>query len=347
MSYHSNHDRRQFLATTGVGLAASALALPAFAQNKPAAKARPAAEAPVGPWPTKPIRLIVPWPAGTSADILGRTVAEPLAKRLGQPVVVDNKPGAGANIGTDMLAKATDNHTIGLISTGPLTTAKYLNPKLSFDPLKDFKPITLVGTAPWVLVVNNSVPTTSPEAMWTHLRNLGNKGNYGSVGIGSAGHLSMELLMSKTGITATHIPYQGNPAIITAMISGDIQLAMMAPAIAMPQARAGKIKAVAVSSAGKSPLITELPTVAELGIRNFEFEAWNAMMAPSSMPNALVERIGRELIDIIRSEEMRSKLFTQGWQIAPSTPEGLAYRIRKDNAMMGGVITMRGIKIDG
>ncbi len=348
---HSQQALRRALLLSSLSVAipgiaqTTTVAKPAPQATKTPAKASKPAQ-PLPAWPTRPVRLIVPWPGGTSADILGRTIAEPLAKKWGQPVVIDNKPGAGANIGTDLLAKSTDGHTLGLISTGPLTTAKALNPKLPFDPIKDLRPISLVAGAPWVLVVSNSVPTTSPDAMWAYLRNLGSKGNFGSVGVGSAGHLSMELLATKTGITATHIPYPGNPQIVTAMIAGDIQLAMLAPAVALPQAKAGKIKAVGVSSLNRSSLMTELPSMAELGIRNYQFEAWNAMMAPVGMSDALAAKISQDVNDVVRDPEIRNKLFNQGWQIVGTSPEGLNNRIKNDVAMMQGVILMRNIKLE-
>jgi tripartite-type tricarboxylate transporter receptor subunit TctC len=309
--------------------------------RKPAAQ--PAAAA--GPWPTKPIRMIVPWPAGTSADILARTIAEPLGKSLGQPVVVDNKPGASANIGADLLAKANDGHTIGVISTGPLTSSKLLNPKLPFDPNKDFTPISLLATAPSVVVAAN-LPGNTPQEILLSARNLGDKLNFGSVGVGSSGHLGMELFKSKTNIGGVHVPYAGNPAIINAMISGQVHMAMMPPGIALPQVKAGKVKLIGISSAGRSLVSSDTPTLSEAGITDFSFESWNALFAPAGMPQAHVNKLLTEVQRIMREPEIRQKIILQGWDIAATSPEGLAYRIKKDTSLMGGVIAMRNIKIE-
>jgi tripartite-type tricarboxylate transporter receptor subunit TctC len=340
--------KRRTLITIGlVAMSAAAQAQQStIASKSPVVrKASLQSSAPVTLWPSKPIRMIVPWPAGTSADILARTIAEPLGKSLGQPIVVDNKPGASANIGADLLSKASDGHTIGVISTGPLTSSKLLNPKLPFDPIKDFTPISLLVTAPSVVVAAN-LPGNTPQELLVSARNLGNKLNFGSVGIGSSGHLGMELLSTKTNISGVHVPYAGNPAIINAMISGQVHMAMMPPGIALPQVKAGKVKLIGVSSAGRSLAASDLPTISEAGVNGFSFESWNALFAPAGMPQANVNKLLAEVQKIMKDPEIRQKIVLQGWDIAATAPEGLAYRIKKDTAMMGGVIAMRNIKIE-
>jgi tripartite-type tricarboxylate transporter receptor subunit TctC len=320
--------------------ALSSLAALGVAATHPAAWSQaPAA------WPTKPLKLLVGFPAGTSTDLLARTLSEPLAAALGQSVVVENKTGAGGNIAADLLAKADDEHTFGVVTTGPLTTAKYLNASLPFDPDRDIAPITLIGSAPMVLVSPASVSATSLASFLADIKAQGEKANYASVGIGSAAHLGMELLKSRSGINATHIPYAGAPQILTALTGGEVQLALMVPAAAMPLAKAGRLKAWGVTSPGRSILVPELPALAEAGVPGFSFEGWNAVCAPARMNAAHRARLVRELQTIIREPAMRSKLTLQGWQVAGTSPEALTNRIREDQATMSRLIRERNIKL--
>jgi tripartite-type tricarboxylate transporter receptor subunit TctC len=321
--------RRQFLAHTG------ALAMLAAA---PLAQAQ-------AQWPERALRCLVGFPAGTSTDLLARTLAEPLAAVMGQAVVVENRTGAGGNIAADLLAKASDGHTFGVVTTGPLTTAKLLNPRLPFDPERDLAPITLVGAAPMVLVTPSTMQAASVAALLADLRAQGDKANYASVGIGSAAHLGMELLKSRSGLAAMHIPYAGAPQILSALVSGEVQLALMAPAAAMPLARGGKLRAWAVTSSVRSILVPELPSLAEAGIAGFSFESWNAVCAPASMPLPHRQRLERELQAIIRAPQMRERLTAQGWQVAGTTAEALALRVRADTALMRQLIRERGITL--
>jgi tripartite-type tricarboxylate transporter receptor subunit TctC len=298
-------------------------------------------------WPSRTLRVLVGFPAGTSTDLLARTLSDPLAAALGQPVIVENRAGAGGNIAADLLAKAQDEHTFGVVSTGPLTTAALLNPALPFNPERDLSPITLIGTAPMVLVSPAQAKAGSAAEFLSSVRALGDKANYASVGVGSAAHLGMELLKSRSGIAATHIPYPGAPQILTALVSAEVQLALMAPAAAMPQVRAGRIKAWATTSAMRSILVPELPALTELGLdglKGFAFESWNAVCAPSRMKLAHRERLARELQTIIRAAPMREKLTAQGWQVQGTSPQALANRIREDRAVMQQLIRERGIK---
>jgi tripartite-type tricarboxylate transporter receptor subunit TctC len=296
-------------------------------------------------WPSRSLKVLVGFPAGTSTDLLARTLAEPLAAALGQSVVVENKAGAGGNIAADLLAKADDDHTWGVVTTGPLTTAKLLNASLPFDPERDFAPLTLIGTAPMVLVSPANNTAASPAAFIEQIRALGDKANFASVGIGSAAHLGMEMIKARTGIAAVHVPYAGAPQILTALVAGEVQIALMAPAAAMPQARAGRLKAWAVTSSVRSILVPELPSLAEAGVRDFAFESWNAACAPARMPADHRARLARELQAIIREPAMRARLTAQGWQVAGTSPEALSIRLREDRAAMARLIRERGIKL--
>jgi tripartite-type tricarboxylate transporter receptor subunit TctC len=321
-----------------------------FAQAKaPAAKAaaaKPATAAAPLNWPTKPLHIVVGFPGGSTPDLVARTIAEPLSKALGQPVIVDNKVGAGGNIAADFIAKASDDHTIGVMINGNMTIAKLLNPAVPFDPIKAFQPISLIGTAPLMLTAPATANFKDAEEFFLAARNGGNKWSYGSPGVGTVGHIGMELLKTKTNIDPVHVPYPGNPQVINAMIGGQIQLALLPPALAAAQIKAGKLKAVGVTSISRSPLVPEYPSLNEQGIRGFQLEIWTAAAAPQSMPKPIVAKLSQLIADISRTPEVRSKLFAQGWQTAGTNAEGLANRIKSDTAMLGGVIMMRGIKAE-
>jgi tripartite-type tricarboxylate transporter receptor subunit TctC len=301
---------------------------------------------PPSPWPTKPVKLLVGFPGGSSPDLMARTLAEPLSKALGQPVIVENHPGAGGNIAANLVAKSTDNHTLGIMINGNLTIAKILNPKAPFDPAKDLAPISLIGTAPLVLTVPASNAAPSAQAFFVAARNGGNTWNYGTPGNGTVGHIGMELLKTKTNIAPVHVPYPGNPQVITAMMGGHIQMSLLPPGLAMPQVRSGKLKAIGITSAGRSPLVPEIPSLSEGGVSNFQLEIWNAVAGPSSLPKPVVARLSTLFSEIARSPEIRQKLFNQGWQVAGTSAEGLANRIKLDTNLLGGVIMMRGIKTE-
>ena len=298
----------------------------------------------IAPWPTKPIRILVGFPGGSTPDMAARTLAEPLSKALGQPVIIENKPGASGNIAADQVAKATDDHTLGVVINGNLTSAKLLYSKLPYDPAKDFTPISLLATAPLVLVAPPNLPSGS--AFFDAARNGGDKWNYGSVGNGSVGHLGMELLKTKAGdLKAVHIPYQGNPQVVTALLGGQIQMALIPPGIALPQIRAGKLKAIGLTS-GRSPLATEIAPLADAEVRNFNLEVWTALVGPSNLSKAAKEKLNNEVSKIIRDTDTRQKLFNHGWQAVGTSPEGLTSRIKSETAIMGGIIAMRNIKIE-
>ena len=320
-------------------LALAALSASAFAQKSAKAGAPTA-------WPTKPVRIMVGFPGGSTPDLVARTIAEPLSKALGQPVIVENKPGAGGNIAADMVAKATDNHTIGVMINGNMTIARLLNPATPFDPLKDLAPISLIGTAPLLLTAPVNAPGNTAQEFFLAARNAGNKWSYGTPGIGTVGHLGMELLKTKTNIDPVHVPYPGNPQVINAMIGGQIHLSLLPPGLAAAQIRAGKLKAVGVTSTGRSPLVPEYPSLDEGGVtRGFQLEIWTAAAGPASLPKPIVARLSALISEIARSPDVRQKLFQQGWQVAGTSSEGLANRIKADTALLGGVIAMRGIKV--
>jgi tripartite-type tricarboxylate transporter receptor subunit TctC len=331
--------KRRLLEGGAAALAASFLPQGAWAQDKP--RAGEAA------WPTKPVKLLVGFPTGASPDLLARAIAEPLSKLLRQPVLVENKPGESGNIVADQVAKATDDHTIGALINGNLTIAKLLNPKLPFDPEKDFAPVGMVGTAPLVLAVSGNATgkTAADHLLW--VRNLGSGGKYGTPGVGTVGHLGMELLKSRSAITAQHKPYTGNPQVIAGLLAGEIQLALLPPALAMPHVRSGKLKAIGVTSPERSPLVPELPTIRDADVRGADLEIWTALAAPAGMNKAALARLNAALVEVISTDEVREALLKTGWQAQPGSPDALARRMRADTARLGGVILMKGIHAEG
>jgi tripartite-type tricarboxylate transporter receptor subunit TctC len=320
-------------------LLAAACALPLAALAQIGSKA-------AAPWPTKPVKILVGFPAGTSPDLVARTLAEPLSKTLGQPVIVENKPGAGGNIAADLVAKSTDGHTIGVMINGNLTIAKLLNPQTPYDPAKDLAPISLIGSAPLVLAAPASSPGATASEFLAAARGAGNAWSYGSPGVGTVGHIGMELLKVRSGIAPVHVPYPGYPQVVTAMISGQIQLSMLPPGLAQAQARAGKIRILGITSGGRSSLVPEAPSLSELGVKNFHLEIWNGVAGPASMPQPVVAKLSRLFSEIARSDEVRAKLFQQGWQVVGSSAEGLANRMRSDYATLGKIISEQHIKAE-
>ncbi|MVW71449.1 tripartite tricarboxylate transporter substrate binding protein [Bordetella sp. 15P40C-2] len=299
-------------------------------------------------WPERPIHVVVPYPPGSSPDLLARTIADPLSKALGQPIVVDNKPGAGGNIGTRMVAKGTpDGYTLVYTINGPLVTAPELYKNtLGYDPLTDLQPITLVATSPNVLTVPAALPVENVEDFVKLARERQGALNYGSVGPGSSAHLAMEMFKSEAGIELEQIPYSGFPQVISAIIAGDVQAGFMVPAIAMPQVQSGKVKALAITSLEPSPSLPGIPTMDKQGYPGFEAISWNAILAPAGTPAPIVERLNRELAQIINSDTVREQLAKQYFTAAPSTPAELTERIRKDQANWNAVIKRLGLSLD-
>ncbi|MBS0341289.1 MAG: tripartite tricarboxylate transporter substrate binding protein [Proteobacteria bacterium] len=294
-------------------------------------------------WPTKPVRIVVGFPGGSTPDIAARTIADPLAKALGQPVIIENKSGASGNIAADTVAKATDDHTLGVVINGNLTSSKMLYKNLPYDPAKDFTYLSLLTTAPLILVTPNGEP--SGGAFFDAAKKAGDKWNYGSVGVGSVGHLGMEALQARVpGMAAQHVPYQGNPQVVTAMIGGQVQMALIPPGVAMPQIKAGKLKGVGLTS-GRSTLVPEMPSLAEIGVKDFNLEVWTALLGPANLSKAAQDRITKELAVIMKDPDVRKRLFDQGWQAVGTSPEGMRVRVKDESAIMSRIISTKGIKL--
>lgn len=303
-------------------------------------------------WPSKPLRIVVGFGGGSSPDLVARTLSEPLSKALGQPVIVENHPGASGNIAAHIVARATDQHTIGMLINGNMTIAKLLNPATPYDPQRDLAPISLVCVAPLVLAApldaSGAPGAIAPDGrdFLSAARAAGDRWSYGTPGIGTIGHLGMELLKSKAGLAPVHVPYLGNPQVITAMVGGQIQLALLPPGLAQAQVQAGKLRAIGVTSPVRSPLAPQVPSLDELGVRGFQLEIWTAAAGPASLPAPIVQRLSALLGEIARRPEVRQKLFQQGYQAVGSSAEGLAERIKTDTAQLRGLIASGAVKVE-
>jgi tripartite-type tricarboxylate transporter receptor subunit TctC len=307
--------------------------------------AGPSVQTPV--WPAKALHMIVPFPPGSSPDLVARMLNDRLGAALGHPVVVENRPGAGGNLGTNLIAKATpDGYTFGLSIGGPLAVNKVLYSKLEYDPFKDLAPITLVAASPNVLVVDPKLGVNSVKDLVALAKSQPGKLNYGSVGNGSASHLTMELLKTRAGIDIVHVPYPGSPQVNTAIVSGQIAAGFVVPATAMPLVQGGRLRAIAVTSSVRSPVLPELPTVAEAGYPGFQSTAWIGMAAPAKTPQPVIERLSSELVRIIRSDDVRRRMQSIYFQAIGTTPAGLAHLMREEVEQWGKVIKQTGAKAD-
>ena len=325
--------RRTLLQSTflSAGALGASLAVPAFAQA----------------WPNRPIKLVVPFPPGSSPDLIARLIAEPLAQALGQAVIIDNKPGAGGNVGTALVAKAqADGHTLLFTIQGPLVTAPLLNTSLAYDPVKDLAPVTLVATSPNVLVVAPKLGANSLADFVRIAKERKGRLNYGSVGNGSAAHLAMELFKARAGLDIVHVPYQGFPQVVNAILAGDVQAGIMVPGIAMGQVRAGKLKALGVTTLARSAALPELASFVEQGYADFEAISWQAVLAPAGTPKAIIERVSRELVRIIKSDDVRTKLRAQYFSAAGTAPEALAGLMKTERERWAKVIKAAGVQAE-
>ena len=298
--------------------------------------------------PTKPVRIVVPFAPGGQPDVVARSLAEPLSKALGQPVIVENRPGAGGNIAAEAVAKsAPDGHTLLMGTNGPLAVSPALYRNLAYDPLKDLAPVTLVGTSPNLLAVHPSLGVTTLGELVAKAKSEPGKLNFSSVGKGSISQLSMELLNSVAGIRTVHIPYNGGAPAVTALIAGDVQLLSLNPTALIPQMQAGKIKVIAQTSAKRSPLVAAVPTIAESGYPGFEADVWMAVMAPAATPADAIKRLNAELVKIIRDPALKETLWDRQW-IDPvgSTPEEVTAVIRRESDKWARTVKAVGIEVE-
>lgn len=296
-------------------------------------------------WPARTVRIVVPFGAGSSPDILARVINDKLAARLGQPVIVENKPGAGGNSGTDLVAKAApDGHTFLLSVNAPLVYNTVLYKRLPYDPFRDLTPVTLAATTPNVCAVSNGMGVDSVKGWLDALKRNPGQYNFASTGSGSIAHLGVELIKARTKSFAVHIPYASSGQAVTAIIAGDVHFACLPPVAIMPQAKAGRLKALAVTSAERFDLLPELPTLRESGIADIQAEPWFAYMAPKGTPSEVVQRMSREIAAVLKDPETRQRLQGAYFNPVGSTPQELAKFMNEELARWKPVIERAGLK---
>jgi tripartite-type tricarboxylate transporter receptor subunit TctC len=298
------------------------------------------------PYPARPVRLIVPSGAGGVTDILARLLAERMRGGLGQQVVVDNRPGAGGIVGSELVAKATpDGYTLLMVFPSHAVNPS-LNKKMPYDSVNDFAPVTLVSRVSQVLLVHPNTPAKAVKDLVALARAKPKQLNFGSVGKGSLGHLSGELFASQAGLELVHVAYKGAPQIMAALLSNEVQIYFNVPISALSQIRAGKVRALGVSTPDRLAILPEVPTIAESGLPGYEAIGWNGILAPARTPPAIVERVQREVVAALRSPDVRAQLEAQAVDPVGNTPEEFARIIRADIAKWGGVLRRAGIQPD-
>ncbi|WP_454055990.1 Bug family tripartite tricarboxylate transporter substrate binding protein [Cupriavidus sp. Marseille-Q8015] len=296
-------------------------------------------------WPTRPIRLIVPYPAGGSSDIIARLISKQLGEALGQPVVVDNRPGANGNIGAAMVAQSgADNHTLLLCDVGALAISPSVYTKLTFSPEKDLKGVAMLAYSPHLLVVHPSVPANNLKELvaLSHQKPL----NFAVTAIGSAPHLAGVAVQQATGAAWQYVPYKGGAQAVADTVGGTAQVLMNGMLATLPQVQAGKLKLLAVSKKTRMALVSQVPTIAEQGVPNFESGTWQGVMAPKGMPDAIVARLSNELIRIIRTPEIRAQLAGQGAEVVTMTPPEINKFFVSEEKRWAAVVKSAGVKLD-
>jgi tripartite-type tricarboxylate transporter receptor subunit TctC len=324
--------RRRTFARVAAGLAAAALlSAPAMGQD----------------FPAKPVRIIVPFAAGGGVDILTRTLAQHMGELLRQPVLVDNRTGAGGNVGVEAAAKApADGYTLVMATTGTHTINPGLYRQLPFDAERDFKPVTLIASVPNLLVVNPAVPARTVKELVDLAKSKPGQLSFASFGNGTSNHLSGEMLKSLAGINVLHVPYKSATQAVTDLIAGQTAFAFVNTPLALPQARAGKLRALAVTGARRSAATPEFPTMSEAGVPGFVVESWYGLMAPAGTPDAAVTRLREAALTALAKPEVREFFAKQGADVETSTPAEFAARIRTEKAHWSEVIKASGARID-
>jgi tripartite-type tricarboxylate transporter receptor subunit TctC len=313
-----------------LALAAPAFMAPAAAQD----------------WPVRPVKIMIPFGPGSTPDLVGRLIADRLQQKLGQPFVVEDKPGASGNIGTDAVAKADpDGYTLGISIGGPLAINPLLFSRMPYDPKTDLATVTMIATQPSALAVNSRLGVNSVAGLVALLKKNPGKYNFGSIGNGSLSHLAMAALALESGTEIVHIPYASSPQAMTALVRGDVDIVCL-PAISVtPHVASGDVKILAVSTATRSPLLPDVPTLKEAGI-DVEADAWMGLIAPAKTPDFVIARIAREVGAVIAAPDVREKLAAQIMEPIPTTPAEFRARIDADIARWSPVVAAAKIRIN-
>ena len=298
-------------------------------------------------YPNRPITLIVPFPPGGSTTVMARNVADKLAASLGQQIVVENRGGAGGTLGTRFVAKAApDGYTILLSYTATMAIAPAMNANAGYDPHKDFTPIGMIGFAPNVLVVHPSLPVHSIAELIAYAKAAPAPLQYGSPGVGTVNHLAVEYLANETGLKLLHVPYKGNGPAITDLLGGHIPMMFLPIPVALGNIKAGTLRGIAITSAKRSNLLPDLPTLAESGVPGFDAALRYGLMAPAGTPPAVIARLNKELNAALATEGVKERLATEGAESLPGTPEAYAADVAGDEKKWGGLVKKLGLKVE-
>jgi tripartite-type tricarboxylate transporter receptor subunit TctC len=296
-------------------------------------------------WPTKPVRIVAPFPPASTADVIARVLGQKLSQRFGQPFVIDNRVGASGNLGADAIAKAApDGYTIGIVTSSTQAVAVSLSSKLPYDPLKDFTPITMLANSPYVLVLYPGVPARDIKELVALAKSKPGALNYGSAGPASLAHLAGALFATLSSVKLTHVPYKSTAQSVIDLIAGrlEMQFATIAPSLA--NIRAGQLRALAVTSRKRSDALPDVPTMDEAGVGGYEATLWFALVGPAGLPAGLLAKLNQAAVDILNSAEMKETLAQQGLVPDPGPPDALAAQIRGDIGKWQDVIAKAGIK---
>jgi tripartite-type tricarboxylate transporter receptor subunit TctC len=324
--------RRNFCATLLAAVAATVVfAAPAVAQT----------------YPQKPVRLIVPFPAGGIADVFGRIIGAKLSEAWGQPVLVENRAGAGGNIGADLVAKSpADGYTLLMGSIGTQAVNVSLFRNMPYDSAKDFTPVALVLEAESLLALHPSVPAATPAELIAYARAQPGKLSYGSAGVGTASHLAGELFKSMARVDIAHIPYKGNVPAITDLLAGQTQMVFATMPTVLPHVKAGKLKGIAVLGRNRSAAAPDVPTLSESGLKGFEVNNWIGIFGPAGMPPAVTAKLNAAVLEVMRSPEVRQRMLAEGARFTATTPEQFAAFVSAETAKWGKLIREVGIRAD-
>ena len=298
-------------------------------------------------WPAKPVRIIVPYPAGGTSDILARTVSIKLSELWGQSVIVENKPGANGNVGAEFVAKSpADGYTVLLADVGAIAISPSVYTKLGYDPNQDFSPVTMVAYSPHILAVNPSVPVKSVQELIAYSKAQNGKMNYAASSVGSAPHLAGIDFANRTGTQWAYIPYKGGAQAITDVVGGQADVLFNGMLATYPHVKSGKLKILAVSSAKRVPAIPDVPTVAESGVTGFETGSWQGVLAPPNTPAPVVAKMNADLIKVLQDPETRDKLAAQGAEVRTLTPEAMKAFIKDETGRWAKVVKDGGVKVE-
>ncbi|PLP99505.1 tripartite tricarboxylate transporter substrate binding protein [Cupriavidus pauculus] len=297
-------------------------------------------------WPVKPIQLLIPYPPGGSADLLARPLGAKLQERLGQPIVLDYRPGAGGTIASQALARSKpDGYTLIMVLAAHAINPS-LYPKLPYDTRKDFAPVSLVANLPLILAGSASLQARNVADLIAQAKAAPGKITFGSAGNGNTGHLAGELFDSMTGVKMTHVPYKGSAQVVNAMLAGDIQLTFDSISTSMPQIRAGKMRALAVTSAKRAAMAPDVPTLAEAGVPGFDINGWYAILAPAGTPRDIVDKLSTEIAAVLAQPELRAQIAANGYEPVGSTPAALGAHIDAELVRWNKVVTNAGVKLE-